>query len=169
MQSSTMSKLDTTSIDGSKADKVNCESKKNTQNSNFTAKDISNPKPSSSAEDSNYWRSRYESLLNDYNNLQSLNQNLEEKLLNVAELFEKKKEELVANIEYEKSTLMADVDKLSTKLVDARIKLHDYEEKELIHAAECDSPCHRNYPDQHNSGNKTNGLFKEQPYDPNLV
>lgn len=164
-----MSKLDATSIDRSKAHKTNCEIKENTHDTNSTAKDMFDPEPSSSAEDSNYWRSRYKSLLNDYNSLQNLNQTLEEKLLNVAELFEKKTEELVANIEHEKSTLMADVNKLSTKLVDARIKLHDYEEKELIHAAECDSPCHKNYPDQANSSNKTNGSFKEQPYDPNLV
>lgn len=91
-----------------------------------------------------YWQTRYEQLQRDYDHLQKVNENLEDKLLKVVEDFDKKKEELVANIEYEKSTLMADVNKLSNKLVDARIKLHDYEEKELIHAAECGSPCHKN-------------------------
>lgn len=117
-------------------------------------------------EDVKYWQSRYDKLMTDYNHLQKINQNLEDKLLNVVETFEKKKEELVANIEYEKTTLMADVNKLSTKLVDARIKLHDYEEKELIHASECNSPCHRNC--SNNLANKVNGAF-EQAYDPNLV
>lgn len=98
---------------------------------------------SDSKADEKYWRMKYEQLKSDYDHLQGVNQNLEEKLLNVVESFSKKKDELIANIEYEKSTLMADVNKLSTKLVDARIKLHDYEEKEILHAAECNSPCHR--------------------------
>lgn len=89
-----------------------------------------------------YWQMKFESLRNDYDHLHKLNQNLEEKLLNVVEVFEKKRKELVANAEYEKSTLMADVDKLSTKLVDARMKLHDREEQDVLHAAECDAPCH---------------------------
>lgn len=162
-----MSRLGTSSnLKPEETNRTNCESKKNTHN--HIAKDQYNLNPSSGAEDVNYWRSMYESLLKDYNNLQSLNQNLEEKLLNIAEMFEKKKEELVATNQNQLSTLMADVDKLSNKLVDARIKLHDYEEKEIIHASECDSPCHKNYPDQASSSNKNNG-FKEQPYDPNLV
>lgn len=90
-----------------------------------------------------YWRMRFEQLKIDYDHLQKVNQNLEDKLLTIVEVFDKKKDELIANVEYEKSTLMADVNKLSTKLVDARIKLHDYEEKEILHAAECGSPCHR--------------------------
>lgn len=165
-----MSRLGTRSnLKPEETNRTNCENKKNTQNLNHIAKDQTNLNPpSSGAEDLNYWRSMYENLLKDYDNLQSLNQNLEEKLLNIAEMFEKKKEELVTTNQNQLSTLMADVDKLSNKLVDARIKLHDYEEKELIHASECDSPCHRNYPDQASSSNKTNG-FKEQPYDPNLV
>ena len=83
----------------------------------------------STGESGNYWKLRHDNLLKDYDKLQKLNQVLEERLLNVVEAFEKKKEELEATVEYEKSTLMADVNKLSTKLVDARIKLHDYEEK----------------------------------------
>lgn len=86
----------------------------------------------STGESGNYWKLRHDNLLKDYDKLQKLNQVLEERLLNVVEAFEKKKEELEATVEYEKSTLMADVNKLSTKLVDARIKLHDYEEKELF-------------------------------------
>lgn len=125
-----------------------------------------NKYPQTPGEDAKYWQSRYDKLLSDYNHLQNINQNLEEKLLNVVETFEKKREELVANIEHEKTTLMADVNKLSTKLVDARIKLHDYEEKELIHASECNAPCHRNCPNSF--GNKVNGA-SDQAYDPNLV
>lgn len=121
----------------------------------------------SQAEDANYWRLRYKGLESDYNRLQQINQNLEEKLLGIVESFEKKKEELVANIEHEKSTLMADVNKLSTKLVDARIKLHDYEEKEFIHAAECDSPCHKGCA---NGMTQTKKIDKIQTNeDPNLV
>lgn len=130
-------------------------------------------------EGGNYWKFRYEQLQLDYNQLHRKNQELEDKLLNVVELFEKKREELVANIEFEKSTLMADVDKLSTKLVDARIKLHDYEEKEIIHAAECRAPCHKNCNDPKMSNNYdlNNGLIKnndslsasDSQYDPNLV
>lgn len=92
--------------------------------------------------DVEYWKTKYEQLRDDYGHLQRTNQRLEEKLLNIVETFEKKREELVANIEHEKTTLMADVNKLSTKLVDARIKLHDYEERDLLHASECSSPCH---------------------------
>jgi predicted nuclease with TOPRIM domain len=80
-----------------------------------------------------YWKMRYEKLKEDFDHLQEVNQNLEEKLLNVVETFEKRHQALLASVEYEKSTLMADVNKLSTKLVDARIKLHDLiEEKEQI-------------------------------------
>lgn len=75
---------------------------------------------------------RHDNLMQDYEKLQKLNQVLEERLLRVVDAFEQKKQELIANVEYEKSTLMADVNKLSNKLVDARIKLHDYEEKELL-------------------------------------
>lgn len=89
-----------------------------------------------------YWQMRYDRLKSDYDHLQTINQNLEEKLLSVVDSFEKKREEMEANAEYEKSTLMADVNKLSTKLVDARMKLHDREEKDIMHAAECDAPCH---------------------------
>uniref|UniRef100_A0A6G1SAU7 Uncharacterized protein n=1 Tax=Aceria tosichella TaxID=561515 RepID=A0A6G1SAU7_9ACAR len=78
-----------------------------------------------------YWKMRYEKLKEDFDHLQKVNQNLEEKLLNVVETSERRHEALLASVEYEKKTLMADVNKLSTKLVDARIKLHDLiEEKE---------------------------------------
>jgi len=90
-----------------------------------------------------YWQMRYEQLKHDYDHLQSVNQKLEDKLLTIVDTFNKKNDELMAAVEREKSTLMADVNKLSNKLVDARIKLHDYEEKEILHAAECSSPCHR--------------------------
>lgn len=116
-----------------------------------------------------YWQLRYEKLLTDYNHLQQVNQNLEDKLLNVVESFEKQKEELVANNEYEKTTLMADVNKLSTKLVDARIKLHDYEEKEMIHASECNAPCHKNYPEGSKSNNHVSKHQNSINYDPNIV
>lgn len=131
-----------------------------------------------------YWKSRFERLQADYNHLQNINQNLEERLLNVVETFERKKEELIANIEYEKSTLMADVNKLSNKLVDAKIRLHDHQEKELIHAAECDAPCHKNNGLDKSailSKNGTNNLAQPQQlrvgsldpnsddYDPHLV
>lgn len=143
----------------------NCQAKCENQDTQKVDQEVKE----SNAENADYWRFRYEKLSTDYNHLQKINQNLEEKLLNIADTFEKKREELVANIEHEKSTLMADVNKLSTKLVDARIKLHDYEEKELIHASECDSPCHRNCPDQASSINsKTNG-HTEQQLDPNLI
>lgn len=143
---------------------------------------LNNKTPSSDVgpgEGGNYWKLRYDKLLNDYNNLLQKNQNLEEKLLNVVECFEKKKEELILNIEHEKTTLMADVNKLSTKLVDARIKLHDYEEKELIHASECSAPCHKNCSQQlpNHSSNSTpigaNRMFagtkQDNTFDPNLV
>lgn len=112
-----------------------------------------------------YWKVQYDSLLEDYNRLQRLNDKLEDKLLNIVEECEKNKQECVANVEYEKSTLMADVNKLSTKLVDARIRLHDYEEKELLHAAECDSPCHKGF----SSGNGNKQAKVDLAYDPNLV
>lgn len=121
----------------------------------------------SPGEGGNYWKLRHDNLLKDYEKLQVLNQALEERLLTVVEVFEKKKDELVANVEYEKSTLMADVNKLSTKLVDARIKLHDYEEKELLHASNCNAPCHKGCPEKSLDA-KT--LPKSQsPIDPNLV
>lgn len=151
---------------------ANCEnndkqSKGSEQNQNKVADaNLNSQTYHTPGEDAKYWQSRYDKLLSDYNHLQNINQNLEEKLLNVVETFEKKREELVANIEYEKTTLMADVNKLSTKLVDARIKLHDYEEKEMIHATECNSPCHRNCQ---NSVNKANNGTYDQAYDPNLV
>lgn len=125
-----------------------------------------------------FWAMKYERLQNDYDHLQKINQTLEDKLLNVVETFERKREQLEANIEHEKSTLMADVNKLSNKLVDARIKLHDYEEKEMLHAAECDSPCHRGcLPLNKTNKNNINGInlqqqHPEQPQivdDPNLV
>lgn len=124
----------------------------------------------SSGEGGEYWKLRYEKLLDDYNHLQTINQSLENKLLTVVESFEKKKVELEANIEYEKSTLMADVNKLSTKLVDARIRLHDYEEKELIHASECNSPCHKSCPKvQHTNQVNTTKDNSTMNYDPNIV
>lgn len=84
-----------------------------------------------SSQGEEYWKMRYEKLKEDFDHLQNVNQNLEDKLLNVVETFEKRHEALLASVEYEKSTLMADVNKLSTKLVDARIKLHDLiEERE---------------------------------------
>lgn len=123
------------------------------------------------SEGEKYWQMRYERLQSDYDHLQKVNQNLEDKLLNIVEEFERKKEELVANIEYEKSTLMADVNKLSTKLVDARIKLHDYEENEMLHAAGCDSPCHKSFGSSTlYYANKNNGTDQTQMVnDPNLV
>lgn len=126
--------------------------------------DVDNQNSTSSVgEGGNYWKQRYEKLLIDYNNLLEKNQYLENKILNVADDFIRKQEELVANIEYEKSTLMADVNKLSTKLVDARIKLHDYEEREILHASECNSPCHDL---KKTVGPRDNSSMQ---YDPNLV
>lgn len=122
-----------------------------------------------------YWQMRYESLKKDYDHLQKLNVNLEEKLLNVVETFEKKREELIANAEFEKSTLMADVNKLSTKLVDARMKLHDREEKDVLHAAECTAPCHSKTTPQVipivPTSKRTNNMLDQQQMmnDPNLV
>lgn len=115
-----------------------------------------------------YWRAQYESLLVDYNRLQKLNDKLEDKLLNIVDECERDKQECVANVEYEKSTLMADVNKLSTKLVHARIKLHDYEEKELIHAAECSSPCHKGLSKDKYAGS-TLSSKDHAAHDPNLV
>lgn len=123
-------------------------------------------------ENSNYWRLRYEKLQDDYDRLQKINQNLEDKLLKVVESYERKREELEADSEHVKSTLMADVDKLSSKLVDARIKLHDYEEKEMLHASECESPCHKmpNAASGYSVKTKTSEITqKEMIYDPNLV
>lgn len=89
------------------------------------------PQLQSPSQGEQYWKMRYDKLKEDFDHLQSVNQNLEEKLLNVVETFERRHEALLASVEYEKSTLMADVNKLSTKLVDARIKLHDLiEERE---------------------------------------
>lgn len=90
-------------------------------------------------EGGSYWKIRYEGLEKDYNRLHKVNQSLEEKLLNIVEDFQKQKNEIIATVEYEKSTLMADVNKLSTKLVDARIKLHDYEEQELMRKAQANA------------------------------
>lgn len=113
------------------------EQDSDSSNSNPKAYQISTTDDASSesnsgAESSNYWKMRHDNLMQDYEKLQKLNQVLEERLLRVVDAFEQKKQELIANVEYEKSTLMADVNKLSNKLVDARIKLHDYEEKELL-------------------------------------
>lgn len=116
-----------------------------------------------------YWKAQYESLLEENARLQRLNEKLEDRLLNIVEESEKNKQECVANVEYEKSTLMADVNKLSTKLVEARIRLHDYEEKELLHAAECSSPCHKGQPNSTISSIKNFVTPKDQAYDPNLV
>lgn len=125
-----------------------------------------------------YWQMMYAHLKNDYDHLQKVNQNLEDKLLNIVDAFEKKKEELIANSEFEKSTLMADVNKLSTKLVDARMKLHDREEKDILHAAECASPCHtKTTPSQvipiAQSNQKSSQSYKfdqqQMINDPNLV
>ena len=127
---------------------------------------------SSHGEGGNYWQLRYEKLLVDYNHLQTINQNLEEKLLNVVENFEKKKEELVAGIEHERSILVADVNKLSTKLVDARIKINDYEERELVRQTECNSSCHnnKNHPVDNSKliSLKEHQTINEQ-YDPNVI
>ena len=46
----------------------------------------------STGESGNYWKLRHDNLLKDYDKLQKLNQVLEERLLNVVEAFEKKKE-----------------------------------------------------------------------------
>lgn len=134
-------------------------------------------------ETGDYWRLRYLQLEVEYQKLQQINQSLEDKLLRIVESYEQKKVELMANIECEKSTLMADVNKLSTKLVDARIRLHDYEEKEMLHASECSSPCHKGLPDRQSARSPImtttanykapNGLTQEQILsmnnDPNLV
>lgn len=122
---------------------------------------------SSVGEGGNYWKIRYEGLEKDYNKLHELNQNLEEKLLTIAENFQREKNELIANVEYEKSTLMADVNKLSTKLVDARIKLHDYEEQEMLRK----SGCQYNdlSIDQSKKQTSVNGCQNQIDYDPNLV
>lgn len=123
-------------------------------------------------ENSSYWRLRYEKLQDDYDRLQKINQNLEDKLLKVVESYERKREELEADSEHVKSTLMADVNKLSSKLVDARIKLHDYEEKEILHASECGSPCHKmpNAAAGYSVKSKTSEIAqKDMIYDPNLV
>ena len=79
-----------------------------------------------------HWKDKYSRLLDGYRRLQTVNQKLEDKLLDVVDGYEK-----------EKSTLMADVNKLSSKLVDARIKLHDMEERQILHASECDAECHK--------------------------
>lgn len=83
-------------------------------------------------EGGDYWKLRYEELEKDYDRLHKLNQVLEDRILNITEDFQKQKEQIIATVEHEKSTLMADVNKLSTKLVDARIKLHDFEEQQLL-------------------------------------
>lgn len=91
-------------------------------------------------EGGDYWKLRYEGLEKDYDRLHNLNKILEDKILTMADDFQKQKEQIIATVEYEKSTLMADVNKLSTKLVDARIKLHDYEEQQLLRNNTNDDP-----------------------------
>lgn len=93
----------------------------------------------SSSHGEQYWKMKYEELRKDFDHIQKVNQGLEDKLLTIVETFEKKREEMVAQVDSERNILMADVNKLSTKLVDARIRLHDMEE----HAAECSAPCHK--------------------------
>lgn len=135
-------------------------------------KDTRNLTEQKNSETNDYWRQRYERLQGDYDQLQLINQNLEDKLLKVVESYERKREELEADSEHVKSTLMADVNKLSSKLVDARIKLHDYEEKEILHASECGSPCHKAPISSASFSlrNKTSETTqKEMVYDPNLV
>lgn len=128
-----------------------------TSNNSKTDNQLSEHEDSYNPSGEPYWKSKYEKLQEDYDHLLKMNQTLEDKLLQVVENFEKKKKELVASLEYEKSTMIADVNELSTKLVHARIKLHDQEEKEILHAAECSSPCHRvNVNDKKN----TNGHLK---------
>lgn len=83
-------------------------------------------------EKATYWRQRYEDLERDHQRLQTLNSKLEDKLLNIVGRFEKQRDDLVAQNELEKNTLINDVNKLSNKLVDARMKLLDYEEHELV-------------------------------------
>jgi len=152
----------------------NLSKKNHLRSENSTFNEVvgsTNESPSSApTEGEHYWRSRYEKLQADYDHLQRVNQNLEDKLLNVVDSFERKKQELISNIEYEKSTLMADVNKLSTKLVDARIKLHDYEEKEQIHAAECNAPCNRMCKTRSYKGTECLERNEDQMnYDPNIV
>lgn len=133
---------------------------------------MSNQAEQKTGETIDYWKQRYERLQADYDQLQLINQNLEDKLLKVVESYERKREELEADSEHVKSTLMADVNKLSSKLVDARIKLHDYEEKEILHASECGSPCHKAPISSAGFSvrNKTTELSqKEMIHDPNLV
>lgn len=115
----------------------------------------------------NYWKNRHEKLEEDYRTLQKLNQTLEERLLNVVESFEDQKREIIEKVEYEKSTLMADMNKLSNKLVDARIKLHDYEEKEMIRQAECGNGFQQPSKVINQKVNGQNNFTDE--YDPNLV
>lgn len=125
-------------------------------------------KPENHSESVTYWKNRHEKLEEDYRTLQNLNQTLEDRLLNVVESFEAKKKEILERVEYEKSTLMADVNKLSNKLVDARIKLHDYEEKEMLRQADAVTGANiiisQTSVDKHTNSKQT---FNE--YDPNLI
>lgn len=105
-----------------------------------------------------YWKMRYEKLKDDFDRLQNVNQNLEDKLLNVVETYERRHEALLASVEYEKSTLMADVNKLSTKLVDARIKLHD-----LIEEKEQSSSSQNQYNNNYNYTQQSNAIPIGQP------
>lgn len=123
----------------------------------------------SDAEDVTYWRYRYEKLQEEYNRIHKLNQDLEEKLLKVVDRYERKNLEMLANNEHEKSTLIADVNKLSTKLVNARIRLHDIEEKEQIHASECNAPCHQNGRTAVMNDDIDTNCHNSANYDPNII
>ncbi|KAG9510700.1 Dedicator of cytokinesis protein 3 [Fragariocoptes setiger] len=70
-----------------------------------------------SDKDLNHWKDKYSRLLIGYQKLQAVNHNLEDKLL-----------KLIDDHEREKGTLIADVNKLSSKLVDAQMKLADANE-----------------------------------------
>lgn len=124
-------------------------------------------KPENHAESVTYWKYRHEKLVEEYLTLQNLNQTLEERLLNVVESFEAKKKEIVDRVEYEKSTLMADVNKLSNKLVDARIKLHDYEEKEMMRQADVGAGA--NIITSQTTVDKYCNKQTSHEYDPNLI
>lgn len=117
-------------------------------------------------ETNSYWKLRYEKLEDDYSRLQKLNQNLEGKLLTIVETCENEKKDIIERIEFEKSTLMADVDKLSNKLVDARIKLHDFEEREMIRQAELSQNQVIESRGKASNGTKANHSVNN---DPNLI
>lgn len=109
----------------------------------------------SNAENEKYWRSRYEKLLSDYQCLQKKNQNLEDKLLSLADSFDKERKTLKDGAEREKMTLIADVNKLSGKLVDARIKLHDMEEK--------------NFFDKHQQACNTTDMSQQEAFEAKIL